>query len=66
MYRYNDLSGMFFGRLKVIRENGYNENAPKGECTIDRIDPFGNYEPSNCRWVSMAEQAKKQEKYGMI
>ena len=41
-------------------ENGYNENAPKGECTIDRIDPFGNYEPSNCRWVSMAEQAKNK------
>jgi hypothetical protein len=36
--------------------NGYNENAPKGECTIDRIDCKGNYEPSNCRWVSMKEQ----------
>lgn len=43
-------------------ENGYNENAPKGECTIDRIDPCGNYEPSNCRWVSMAEQAKNKRK----
>ena len=43
-------------------ENGYNENALKGECTIDRIDPCGNYEPSNCRWVSMAEQAKNKRK----
>lgn len=36
--------------------NGYDENAPKGECTIDRINPYDNYEPSNCRWVSMTVQ----------
>lgn len=37
-------------------KNGYDENAPKGQCTLDRIDTKGNYEPSNCRWVSMKEQ----------
>ena len=36
--------------------NGYDENAPRGECTIDRIDVNGDYEPSNCRWVSMKTQ----------
>lgn len=37
-------------------ENGYNEHASKGTCTIDRINFNGDYEPSNCRWISMKEQ----------
>lgn len=41
-------------------KNGYNENAQFGECTIDRIDVNGNYEPTNCRWVSMAIQSKNR------
>lgn len=42
--------------VKWAYENGYNENAEKGECTIDRIDVNGDYEPNNCRWVDMKTQ----------
>lgn len=42
---------------KWAQENGYNSEAPRGKCTLDRIDVNGNYEPSNCRWVDMKTQS---------
>ena len=35
--------------------NGYNDNL-----TIDRIESNGNYEPSNCRWISKKEQTNNR------
>ena len=41
-------------------ENGYDYNAEFGECTIDRIDVNGNYDPSNCRWVDAIVQSENK------
>lgn len=35
--------------------HGYNDTL-----TIDRINPNGNYEPSNCRWATWSEQARNK------
>ena len=41
--------------------NGYDPDAEYGKCTLDRIDVNGNYEPGNCRWISMSEQNKNKQ-----
>lgn len=37
------------------------ENSYSDELTIDRIDFNGDYEPNNCRWVSMKEQSRNKK-----
>lgn len=35
--------------------NGYSD-----ELTLDRVNPDKNYEPTNCRWISLPEQQRNR------
>ena len=49
---------------KWAYENGYDENAQRFACTIDRIDSDGDYSPDNCRWVKdYSIQVKNRRHY---
>lgn len=36
---------------------------PSPSHTVDRINPFGDYEPSNCRWATKSEQSNNQRRH---
>ena len=42
-------------------QNFYDDMGPKpAHYSLERIDNDGNYEPQNCKWIPMAEQAKNR------
>lgn len=40
----------------------YDPTAPKGGCTLDRVDNDGPYTPINCRWVNQKTQSNNTRK----
>lgn len=50
----------------VAFRNWANNNGYSDELTLDRIDYNGNYEPSNCRWVTYKEQARNKRSNRII
>lgn len=38
-------------------QNGYDDTAPFGECTIDRANNDDGYTPYNCVWSNLTQQA---------
>lgn len=69
--RYNDYGGRgikmdetwrndFSEFQKWAIENGYDENAPFGQCTIDRANNQDGYFPFNCVWTTIAQQNRNK------
>lgn len=56
----NEWLNSFEAFMDWAYRNGFDETAPRGKCTIDRIDVNGNYEPSNCRWTDMKVQCRNR------
>lgn len=52
----DEWKGNFLAFYEWAMANGYDENEKYMECTLDRIDVNGNYEPQNCRWIGAKQQ----------
>ena len=70
-YNKNEPSYKYYGKRGIIICNEWKNNfisfynwainnGYKKGLTIDRIDVNGNYEPNNCRWITIQEQQKNK------
>ena len=56
--RYGAQGVLVWGPWHDYRTFAESMGEPVGQQTLDRIDPYGNYEPSNCRWADLPTQAR--------
>jgi len=59
VYSYYDGRGVTVcDRWRHSFQNFLQDMGPRGKhLTLERINPFGNYEPGNCKWATRKEQA---------
>lgn len=59
---YSEIGVKVCARWDKSFENFYADmgEPPTKDHSIDRINPFGNYEPSNCRWATRSEQQRNR------
>lgn len=50
-------SGGYIAFKEWAMANGYRD-----DLTIDRIDPDGDYDPSNCRWITLSENIRRKRR----
>jgi hypothetical protein len=65
VYRYHGALGVTVSPLWIdnfAAFHAYIGEPPTLEHTVDRIDPWGRYEPGNVRWATWAEQAMNKRK----
>lgn len=61
-YKYYGAKGVKVDPAWDSFENFLKYMGPRPEGgTIDRINPFGNYEPGNCKWSTMKEQNRNKK-----
>jgi hypothetical protein len=49
-----------------LHKNGYDNTAPFGKFTVDRINSDGDYSPENCRLTTLKEQCYNRSSNNMV